>query len=133
MLSLVELQRFERGAEVKRVVRAAAALREMYDDTAIAAAVGMTRIAVGKWWQGARPEPDALARLADATGLSFEELATFVYRDGPPPAIVQPGSPADMATAEAVRLDLERQQHADLTGLPASPPRPPRGRPEGLS
>jgi transcriptional regulator with XRE-family HTH domain len=133
MLSPAELGRLERGAEWKRYIRAAAALREMYDDTAIAEAVGRTRIAVGRWWQGARPEPDTLLEIARATDLSPGELATFVYYDGPPPRLAGcPESAVESGVEEGIRRDRERPPLADPpepAQSPAPPPRDRRGEP----
>ena len=102
--------RLARGMEFKRVVRAAAALQALYDDSAIAAAVKRSRNMVASWWAGATPEPPTLRRLAEATGLDPDELFAYVYRDGPPPKLVEPGSPLEQAVREAMRRDRERQQ-----------------------
>ena len=80
MLSPNEAAAFERGQLFKRHIRAAAALNELYDDSAIADAVGRRRAAVGNWWVGAKPDPEALLRLADVTGFALAELTRFVYR-----------------------------------------------------
>ncbi len=105
--------RLARGMEFKRVVRAAAALQSLYDDSAIAAAVKRSRNTVASWWAGATPEPPTLRRLAEATGLDPEELFAYVYRDGPPPRLVEPGSPLDQAVLEARRRDREHRQLED--------------------
>jgi transcriptional regulator with XRE-family HTH domain len=115
---------FDRGQLVKRYVRAAAALHGLYDDTAIALAVGVDRIAVGRWWQGAQPKPDALGRLAVATGLSTDELTRFVYYDGPPPTL--PLDPLS-GVREGIRRDQERQLGEAQPGPAPSPGRLPRG------
>lgn len=119
--------RTARGMEFKRVVRAAAALQSLYDDSAIAAAVKRSRNTVSSWWTGATPEPHTLRRLAEATGLDPDELFAYVYRDGPPPKLVEPGSPLDEAVREAARRDRERQRLED----PEQPGRPSRRPPGG--
>lgn len=119
--------RAARGMEFKRVVRAAAALQSLYDDSAIAAAIKRSRNTVASWWAGATPEPLTLRRLADATGLDPDELFAYVYRDGPPPKLVEPGSPLDEAVREAARRDRERQRSED----PERPDPSPRQRPHG--
>lgn len=122
-LSPVEVENRERGEVLKRHVRAAAALAGLYGDTAIGEAVNMTRAAVGAWWTGARMQPDALLRLADATNLDPDELASFVYWGGPPPKL-PPSGPAGL------RLGIERAQEDqddEDPGTPVpSPERPPR-------
>lgn len=132
MLSPTEMLRMERGSELKRFVRAAAALHELYDDTAIAEAVGRTRIAVGQWWQGARPEPETLRQLAEATGLSLDELSSFVYYDGPPPRLEPLTGGAESGVQEGIRRDREHQSRADQpepARLPAQPSRDRQGEP----
>ena len=109
---------------MKRYVRAAAALRGLYDDTAIGVAVGLNRIAVGKWWQGAQPQPATLGRLAEATGLSIDELTGFVYYGGPPPTL--PLDPLS-GVREGIRRDRERRPAEDLPAPAPSPGRHPRG------
>lgn len=123
MLSAVELAAMERGQMFKRYVRAAAALRGLFDDTALGAEVGRTRIAVGKWWTGSRPEPDAILRLADATGLSVDELTRYVYYDGPPPHL-----PADEeAEAQERAAAAERALRAAPAGEASEAPPAPHG------
>lgn len=115
VLSAQEVRAQNRGQLLKRYVRAAAALRGMYDDKAIAAAVGRGRGAVGAWWTGSRMEPDTIMRLADVLGLSFEELSRFVYGDGPPPRLPASG-PAGLQ--EGVRRAQGRLDDED-PGTPA--------------
>ena len=122
-----EVERMARGQELKRYVRSAAALCGLYDDTALGKAVGRTRIAVGKWWQGAQPEAPTLIALARVTGLSAEELIQFVYNDGPPPSIAWPGSAIDSAVREGIRRDRQRQHGGDPEAPAPSPAPPPRG------
>ena len=122
-----EVERMARGQDLKRYVRSAAALRGMYDDTALGKAVGRTRIAVGRWWQGAQPETPTLIALARATGLSADELIQFVYNDGPPPTLVAPGSAADLAVREGIRRDQEHRRPEGPGAPPPSPTRQPRG------
>lgn len=114
-----------RGQDLKRYVRSAAALQGLYDDTALGRAVGRTRIAVGKWWQGVQPEPSAISAIARATGLSEVELIQFVYSGGPPPSLAYPGSALASGAAEGIRRDQERQRTEDPRGRAASPARPP--------
>ena len=103
MLAQTEL---DRGEDFKRLVRAAAALVGLYDDTALADAIGRQRQTVSHWWTGAQPKPDALVDLAETTGLDFDELFRYVYRGGPVPRLVQPGSPADQGLQEGLRQGL---------------------------
>lgn len=123
MLSPAELAAVERGQLLKRYVRSAAALQGLYDDVAIGDAVGRTRMAVGQWWRGARPEPATLRRLAEATGLSIDELSRFVYYDGPPPRLDATTS----AVLEGARRDLATQDVEGPDTPPEPPVRPPRG------
>ena len=87
VLSPQEAADLYRGQALKRTVRAAAALNDLYDDVAIARAVGVGRISVGNWWRGAKPSQETLYRLAAATDLSAEELSRFLYADGPLPTL----------------------------------------------
>lgn len=127
MLSPIEAAALDRGQTLKRHVRAAAAMNDLYDDTAIGNAVGLGRAAVMGWWRGAKPKGETLFRLAYATGLSADELTRFLYADGPPPALPAPGSPAVSSVQEGLRRDQERQQHEDPDKPAPSPTRPPRG------
>lgn len=131
MLSPPEHARLARGQALKRYVRAAAALRDLYDDKAVAKAVGRSRNTVASWWQGAQPEPQTLRRLADAIGLDPAELVAFVYYDGPPPNLLEPGSPVESGVREGIRRDQERQQPEDPPVPAPSPVPPPRGRRAG--
>jgi hypothetical protein len=105
-----EEARMLRGQELKRYVRAAAALHGMFNDADLARAVNMSRMAVEAWWAGAQPSPQTIGRLALTTGLSRAELTDFVHHDGPPPRIVWPGSPADEAIREGIRRDRDDRQ-----------------------
>lgn len=118
-----ELDRRRRGQELKRVVRSAGAMHDLYDDSAIAEATGRTRNAVAGWWLGARPDPDSLRAIADVTGLDFGDLIAFVYGDGQPP--IPAGDGLESGFREGTRLDQERPQ---LASPPAPEPsaRPPR-------
>ena len=120
-----------RGQELKRYVRSAAALQGMYDDTSLGKAVGRTRIAVGKWWRGAQPEPPALIAIARVTGLSADELLRFVYNDGPPPTLLGAGSALGSGVAEGIRRDREHQGREGRPAHAPLPGRPPRGTPAG--
>lgn len=123
VLSTAEL----RGQEYKRVLRAAAALNGMFTDSAIAKVVGIGRAAVGNWWMGSRPEPPQALRLAKATGIPKDELFSYLYEDGPPPALPEPGSVA-RASVEAGAQRGRRRQQRRVQDRPS--PRPPR-RPPG--
>jgi hypothetical protein len=105
VLSAAESAAQLRGRHLKRVVRAAAALNELYDDVAIGEAVQVSRGAVGSWWGGAQMQPDTIRRLAEATGLSPDELTRFVYFDGTPPVLP---SPAILPVLEGDRRARER-------------------------
>jgi len=126
--SAAELDRLVRGEQLKRHIRAAAALRGLYEDTDIAERVGRTRITVGQWWRGAQPDPASLVRLAEATGLSPDELMRFVYQAGPPPTIVPPASAAAEAIREGIRRDRARPLPEDPEGPAPSPVQRPPGR-----
>ena len=127
VLSPAEAQSRARGAEFKRVVRAAAALQGLYDDSAIGDSVHRSRATVAGWWKGAQPSPETLAEIAAATGLSVDELTRFVYFGGPAPRLVAPGSPADSAVQEGIRRDRERPQPEGPQGSSPSPERRTRG------
>jgi hypothetical protein len=127
VLSPVELTNLAWGRTFKRYVRAAAALREIYDDTALAEAIGRSRGAVGQWWLGARPEIETIRELGRVTGLSIEGLISFAHFDGPPPTLPEAGSPVVASVREGLRRDRERPQNA-AHGTPApSPARRSRG------
>lgn len=127
VLSPTEAANRDRGLDLKRHVRAAAAMHGLYEDTAIATAVGVGRGTVLGWWRGSKPEPATLRHLAEVTGFDPEELATFVYWDGPPPR-----QPSGLA---GLRLGAERGQKPpddEAPDTPAqSPERPPRNDPQG--
>ena len=127
MLSPQEAAARARGQAFKRYVRAAAALHGLFDDVSLAEMVGRNRAAVGNWWRGAKPEPDVLYQLAEVTGLSADELALFVYSDGPPPTLPEPGSPA----ASSVEEGLHRDQRHPLGGAPDRPVPTPKPQPRG--
>lgn len=116
-----------RGQELKRLVRSAAALYGLFDDAAIGRATGRTRITVGQWWKGSKPEPETIARLSEVTGLSADELVRFVYLDGKRPTIVAPGSAPEAAVGEGIRRDQERQRPGEQSEHAPSTERPPRG------
>lgn len=99
MLSAAEAAAFSRGQEFKRIVRAAAALSDLYDDSALAAAVHASRNTVAGWWRGARPEPARIEDIATATGLSRDELVDFIHYDGPPPHLPAQDEAAERAEA----------------------------------
>ncbi len=118
-----ERARMARGQELKRYVRAAAALQGLYDDTALGVAIGRTRITVGRWWQGVLPEPEAITRIARATGLVESDLFSFVYSDGPPPSI---------GALESGAREGERRARARLgREAPSTPAPSPERRPRG--
>jgi transcriptional regulator with XRE-family HTH domain len=126
VLSAVEMTALTRGQMLKRYVRAAAALQDLYDDSALGKAVGRNRAAVGNWWRGAKPDPEALLALADVTGLSTDELTRFVYADGPPPTLPEAGSPVESSVAEGLRRDQQHQPSEDPDTPAQSSARPPR-------
>lgn len=87
MLSPSEAAASARGHLLKRYVRAAAAMQGIYDDVALAEEVGIGRGSVAGWWKGAKPSPETVRSIAEATGLPTEELVAFIYYDGPPPRL----------------------------------------------
>ena len=127
MLAQTELARATRGEDFKRLVRAAAALVGIYDDSALADAIGRQRQTVSHWWMGAQPKPDALADLAETTGLDFDEMFRYVYRGGPVPRLAQPGSPADQALQAGLRQGLPPPPDVDPEQPGTSPPPRPGG------
>lgn len=112
----------ERGLELKRYVRAAAALNELYEDTDIAEAVGVSRGAIAGWWRGAQPSGETIFKIAEITGLSPDELTRFVYSDGEPPTMPDP---AHLPVLEGARRAAARQGRTE----PGTPPQPPRRQP----
>lgn len=128
VLSPAEAAAFDRGQAFKRYVRAAAALSGLYDDSMLADAVDIGRGAVQGWWRGSKPETPTIFRLADATGLSADELTRYLYADGPPPTLPASG-PAGLQ--EGARRGQEPPDD-EAPGMPLpSPQRPPRdGSPE---
>ena len=129
MLSPAEAATRERGLDLKRVMRAAAARADLYDDVAIAAAVGVSRNSVGNWWKGAVPEPETLRRFAIATGIPTGQLADFVYYGGPAPTIEWPTGTATpsqepLSAREYDEAQRWQDQRSGRTGGSAS--RPPR-------
>jgi len=125
VLSPVEAAARDRGITVKRYVRAAAALRDLFDDTAIAEVVGVNRGAVAGWWKGAQMTPDTIRNLAEATGLSVDELTRFIYYAGPPPRLPEASGLAGLR--EGVRR-AEEPPSAEAPDTPVrSPERPPLG------
>ena len=127
VLSLADAAALVRGQDLKRCVRAAGALRDLYDDTAIGEATGVGRGAVAAWWDGAQMKPDTLRRIAEATGLAFDELTRYVYLEGPLPHLPElvPPSPAALA---AIAEQAERSGYphpgADLADRGEPPPSP---------
>lgn len=108
----------DRGRVLKQYLRAAAALNDLYDDTALGEAVGMTRAAVKGWWTGAQMKPDTLGDVARITRLSVDQLMSFVYRGGPPPTLPDP---ANLPVLEGIRQ--ARELLADeAPGTPSSLP-----------
>lgn len=122
MLSPLEAAALDRGQAFKRYIRAAAALSDLYDDSVLADAVGIGRGAVSGWWRGSKPSAETIVRLARATGLSADELYRFLYADGPPPTLPEPGSPV----ASSVQEGLRRDQRSQLDEGPDTPPPSPR-------
>jgi len=126
VLAQNELARATRGEDFKRLVRAAAALVGIYDDKALAEAVGRQRNTVAGWWRGAKPEPDTIQPLGRVTRLDADELYRYLYLGGPVPRLAQPGSPADRALQEGLRQGLRPQPPEDPE-LPGPLPRPRPG------
>lgn len=129
MLSPSEAAARYRGQELRRVMRAAAAMHGVYDDLAIADAVGAHRNTVSAWWRGSQPEPLTLRRFAERFGLSIEALSAFVYYGGPPPTIEWPTGTATppqepLSAREHAEARRWQDQRSGRTGGSAS--RPPR-------
>jgi transcriptional regulator with XRE-family HTH domain len=116
-----------RGQILKRYVRAAAALNDLFDDAALADAVGLGRGAIAGWWRGAQPSGATIFRLADVTGLSPDELTRFVYQDGPPPTLPAAGSALVSSVQEGLRRGLGYQLPEEPGTPSPSPRRQPRG------
>jgi transcriptional regulator with XRE-family HTH domain len=127
VLSPVEAAAKLRGQVLKRYVRAAAALNDLFDDAALADAVGLGRGAIAGWWRGAQPSGSAIFRLADVTGLSPDELTRFVYQDGPPPTLPSAGSALVSSVQEGLRRGLGYQPPEEPGTPSPSPQRQPRG------
>lgn len=126
MLSPAGAAALARGRDLKRCVRAAAAYRGLYDDTAIAQAAHVNRGAVGAWWDGAQMKPETLQRIADATGLSFDELTRYVYLGGPLPRLPQS---VDVASAvDSGQIEGARRLHSREPGAEDPPPPSPARR-----
>lgn len=124
MLSPIEAAAHDRGQALKRYVRAAAALNDIYGDTAIGAAAGVGRGAVAGWWTGSQMKPDHIRLLADATGLSRDELTAFVHYGGPLPTLPVPGLSPVLEGAREAQALLDDE----APGTPSSQPeRRPRG------
>lgn len=133
VLTPAEAAALVRGQIMKRVVRAAAALNDIFDDAGLAAEVEVGRGAVAGWWSGAQPSAPTIFRIATATGLSPEELTRFVYFDGPPPVLPAPESPVAASVQEGLRRDQEHQQPGGHDTPSPSPKRRPRGTSAGLA
>jgi transcriptional regulator with XRE-family HTH domain len=126
LLSPVEAADLYRGQLLKRSVRSAAALRDIYTDAALAKAVRVSRGALRDWWEGARPEVPTILRLAKVTGLSPDELTAFLYAEGPVPKLPMP-----QAVVEGVLEGLARDQRSQPPEAPDTPPASPGRRPRG--
>lgn len=124
VLSPVEAAALERGLVLKRYVRAAAAMNDLYDDASLGDAVGISRGAVAGWWRGAKPTAESIFLLSHVIGLSPDELTHFLYDDGPPPSLPGAGSPVASSVQEGLRRDQAHQQPADPdTPSPSPGPR----------
>jgi transcriptional regulator with XRE-family HTH domain len=121
VLSPLELARVDRGLRFKRAVRSEAARHDLYDDAAIADAVGVSRNTVGAWWKGAQPSPDALVELARVMDMRADELFALLY--------VPPSGPAGLQ--EGVRRGRGPQGPADPDTPARSRTPQPRGEGEG--
>lgn len=122
MLSPAEAAAVARGLQLKRYIRAAAAMQGIYDDAALGEAVRVHRRTVAGWWQGSRPSPETLRQLAEATGLQVDELGRFIYYDGPPPHL--PGS--EEAEAQDRAAAAERSRRVPRAAGASEAPRAPR-------
>jgi hypothetical protein len=126
VLSPAEAAKRLRGRDLKRYLRAAAALNELYDDTTLADAIGVGRGALDGWWTGAQMKPDNIREAAKVTGLSPEGLTQFLYFGGPPPKLPTPSGPAGLQ--EGVRRAEERRDDEGPDTPARSPgPLPPDG------
>lgn len=114
----------ERGQTLKRYVRAAAALNAIYDDTRLGKAAGVGRAAVRAWWTGARMSTDTIRELAEATGLSRDELTEFVHYAGPPPSLPDPA-------ILPVRAGIQKAEARLADEGPGTPSPQPARRPRG--
>lgn len=124
MLSPHEIDSASRGETFKRHIRAAAAMNGIYDDATLAMRVGAHRRTTAGWWSGARPSPDSLRQIADATGLSLDELNRFVYYDGPAPHLPTLADIEDMEAQDRA-MSAERSHRARPTdGEPGVRPAP---------
>lgn len=123
MLSPADAADVSRGQTFKRYVRAAAALHDLYEDTDIAKAVRVGRGAVGHWWLGAKPEPETIRRLAQATGLSVDELNRFIHYGGPPPRLPDPAGEENEAQdqADAAERSLRARPEDEASAGPRAP------------
>lgn len=124
VLTPAEAAKELRGQILKRYVRAAAAMNDLFDDKALAKEIGISRGAVLAWWTGSRPSGPTIFRLAAVTGLSSEELTRFVYDDGPEPVLPDP---AHLPVLEGARRGQARQDDE----APDTPSQPPAQRPRG--
>ena len=118
MLSPADAAAFVRGRDLKRCVRAAAALQGLYDDTSLSEATGVNRGAVAAWWDGAQMKPGTLQRIADVTGLAFDELTRYVYLAGPLPRLPTAVDPDRVAAVQAQARD---SSYPLLDGDPDNP------------
>lgn len=75
-----------RGSVLKRYLRSVAALHARYEDTDLAADLGVSRNTVGAWWMGAKMQPETIKQAADRYGLPLHEVLDFVQFDGPAPS-----------------------------------------------
>jgi transcriptional regulator with XRE-family HTH domain len=114
VLSPLELARADRGLRFKRAVRSEAARHDLYDDAAIADAVGVSRNTVGAWWKGAQPSPDALVELARVMDMRADELFALLYVGSGPAGLL-----------EGVQRAREPQGRADPGTPGPSQPRQP--------
>lgn len=119
-----------RGQLLKRHVRAAAALSGLFDDTALADAVGVKRGTVSGWWDGAQPKPETLEQLARVTGLSVDELTSFFYFGGEPPGLPAPweedhvaGTVEEAVQRRHTQQSRERRTHPERRRQPGQAPR----------
>lgn len=108
----LDAMRVQRGHEMKRYVRAAAAMRGIFEDRALATRAEVSERTVSGWWRGAVPKHEALDSIARTTGLARDELVDWLYYDGPPPRLPGCDEPEEIAVARLSDPPSEPPQDA---------------------